>query len=193
MFYTIVRTILKFITILLYRPKVIGIEKVPSTGRIIVCSNHYNFWDPILIASIIPRKVHFMAKAELFEKPVLSWALPKVGAFPVKRGQADRKAIKWAIELLENDKVLGIFPEGTRSKTGELQKGEPGISFIAVKGKSPIIPIGISGSYKLFKPLVVNVGEPMTIEQSPERKLSSEELQDFSDRIMELIALLQQK
>ena len=190
MIYGFVKHVFRFLSIILFTVKVTGYDNIPSEGRVVLCSNHFNFWDPVLIAAFMKRKVHFMAKAELFQYPILKWILTRLGAFPVKRGVGDRKALKSAIDLLENDKVFGIFPEGTRSKTGEIQKGEPGLSYIALKGKSPIIPIGIVGNYKLFSNIQINIGQPMNLEHYYEKKVSSDELQEISDRVIEQIISL---
>src|SRR5690554_3147853 len=93
-----------------------GRTNIPAEGPLIIMANHVSYLDPPLVGCILNRRVNFMAKEELFRNPIAGWALKKVGAFSVKRGRADRKAIKKAFSVLEEEGVLGIFPEGTRHR-----------------------------------------------------------------------------
>ncbi len=127
-----------------YRIK--GLENLPSEGPVIVACNHLSLWDPIIVGCTMNRPVYFMAKEELFELPVLGKLLPELGAFPVKRGQGDIGAIRKSIAVLKEGKVLGIFPEGTRSKSGELQEALSGIVLIMEKSKAPVLPVKVIGS-----------------------------------------------
>lgn len=135
-----------------------------------------------------------MAKAELFKLPVLNIALPRLHAFPVKRDTADRRAIRTALEVVKNGDLLGLFPEGTRSKTGELLPPQPGIGLIAQKSGSPVIPIAIIGPYRLFKPIKVIIGKPVElpaeITEGSEKKTRAEMLEDIAGLIMEEIGRL---
>lgn len=130
----------------LFSLQVVGAENLPKTGGAIIASNHISLWDPPLLGTALPRPIHFMAKQELFENPVLAWVIKQLNAFPVQRGSADRVAIRKALALLEQQKIVGIFPEGTRSKTGELGMPEPGMALIAAKAGVPIVPTAIFGT-----------------------------------------------
>jgi 1-acyl-sn-glycerol-3-phosphate acyltransferase len=115
-----------------------------------------------------------MAKSELFKIPILGPILPKVCAFPVKRGVPDRQALRTALELLAQGQVVTIFPEGTRSPDGTLQKPELGVALIALRSGAPVVPVGISGSDRLlprgspiprFAHVTVRIGKPLYFPQ----------------------------
>ncbi|MGG0642732.1 lysophospholipid acyltransferase family protein [Sporosarcina gallistercoris] len=158
-----------------YRIKVIGKENFPKEQGVLLCTNHIDNLDPPVVGLTAPRPVHFMAKEELFQLPVLKSVLPNVNAFPVKRGLSDRQAIRKALELLRSGQVVGMFPEGTRSKTGELGKGLTGAGFFALKGDALVMPCAIIGSYRPFQQLKVVYGEPIDMSPLRERKASAEE------------------
>lgn len=159
-----------------YRIKVIGKEHFPKEGGVLLCSNHIHNFDPPIVGITAPRPVRFMAKEELFQMPILKGLLPTLNAFPVKRGMSDRQAMRTALNVLKNDEVVGLFPEGTRSKTGELQKGLAGAGFFALRGKGHVMPCAIVGSYKPFRQLKVIYGQPIDMTPYREQKASPEEV-----------------
>lgn len=169
---SVVFTVLKPI----YRMDVIGIENFPKDGGILLCSNHIDNLDPPIVGICAPRPVNFMAKEELFRVPILKGILPKVHAFPVKRGLSDRQALKIALNTLKEGQVVGLFPEGTRNKTGKLGKGFSGAGFFALRGNANVMPCAIIGPYKPFRKLKVVFGEPIDIEPYRERKAKAEEV-----------------
>lgn len=127
-----------------YRMEVYGIENIPPEDRLVVVANHISYYDPVLIGCALNRRVYFMAKEELFKIPVLSFLLRLIGQIPVKRGKPDCTALREAFRILEEEKVLGIFPEGTtRGKSETLRKAKSGAVLIPVQAKSPILPVGI--------------------------------------------------
>lgn len=160
----------------IYRFDVEGRENFPKSGGVLVCSNHINALDPPVIGILAPRPVHFMAKQELFEAPILKHLLPHLNAFPVKRGMSDREAMRKAINLLKEGHVVGLFPEGTRSKDGQLKPGLAGAGFFALRGEADVIPAAIIGPYKPFKRLKVVYGKPMDMTSFRERKASADEV-----------------
>lgn len=184
MLYKIIRGIIRPIVFLLYRPKVEGLENFPESGKTIVYSNHISVLDPVIIGCILPRKIHFMAKIELFKNPLFSFILKKLGAFPVKRGTADISAIKNSLQVLREGKVFGIFPEGTRNRQGGVHHFSHGIASIAHRSKAKIIPIAIKGQYKLFRPINIRIGEALNVDNYFSQK-SSTELLDSMARDME--------
>lgn len=175
---------------LIYRIKAEGVEHIPATGGVILCGNHINAQDPLIIGIASPRPVCFMAKEELFRSAFLSFIIRGLGAFPVKRSTADRASLKHALALLEEGRCFGIFPEGTRSPTGVMQKPEPGTAYIALKAGVPVIPVGISASYKLFQPIHIRFGPPVDLERFRTGKLNGATLELASEAIMDAISHL---
>lgn len=192
MLYRVLRIILRGLFILVGL-KSRGSDNLPTEGAVIVAANHVSNWDPIVVGVILKRQVHFMAKAELFNNKFLGTLLTKVNAFPVRRGAADRKAIRSAMKCLQEGKVLGIFPEGARNKTGEDMKAQSGVAMLALKTGAPVIPVACVGTERKLplgwlRPLEVRIGEPIysiqegTSEQH--QKVTSAEMEAFSEKIM---------
>lgn len=160
----------------LFRIKVIGSENFPKDGGILLCANHIDNYDPPVVGITCPRPVHFMAKEELFNVPVLKSVLPSVKAYPVKRGTGDREMFRRTIAILKAGNVVGLFPEGTRNTTGELGKGLAGAGFFALKGNVDVVPCAIIGPYKPLKQLKVVYGKPIDISPYRERRASADEV-----------------
>jgi len=180
LFYKFARALLRPIMFLLYRPKVEGLENFPREGKIILYSNHISALDPVLIGCIVPRQIYFMAKMELFKNPILGAIIRALGAIPVKRGTADLSAIKHSLRILSQGKVFGIFPEGTRNKSGKLQAFSHGIASIAHKSKANILPIAIVGQYKPFRSITVRIGKPINFSEYFQEKTNTEILEKMS-------------
>lgn len=174
--YTFGKALVKTALTPLYRFEVVGTEKFPEEGGILLCSNHIHALDPPVVGMTSPRTVHFMAKEELFKVPVLGKLLPQVNAFPVKRGMSDREALRSALRILKNGDVVGLFPEGTRSTDGILKKGLSGAGFFALRGNADVMPCAIIGPYKPFRKVKVVYGDPVLMEPFRERKASAEEV-----------------
>lgn len=191
MIYWGIRAFFGFFFRLLYGLDIKAIEKVPIEGRLIVVANHVNLWDPVVVGVVMPRKIHFMAKEELFRYPIFSWVISKMAAFPVKRGAADRHAIRCARELLESGQIVAIFPEGTRQHGGQLGEAQSGAAFLAAKFQTPVLPIAIIGTDNL-KPFRTRIqaifGDPISM--PTEFKANKEDLQQFSNRLMSAISEL---
>lgn len=167
-----------------YRWEVRGQEHIPERGGTVVCCNHISNLDPPLLGSAMRRPIRFMAKEELFRIPVFSSLIRKFGAFPVQRGSADKRALKKALSILKQGEVLGVFPEGTRSKTGKLGEAHTGASFIALKGEAEVVPAAIVGPYRLFRKVTVIFGPPLDLSEYRGKKWTSQTLKDVTDRIM---------
>ncbi len=189
MFYIVARIICRIFLTLVGRWKIEGKENMPPGGGVIVASNHVSYLDPVVVGCTFDRRVSYLAKEELFKTPVLGWIVRQLGAFPVKRGSGDRGAIRESLKLLTEGHAFGIFPEGTRSKTGLLQDGKPGAAMLAVKAKVPILPIGLKGTKKCRK-IRVKVGKPMYFPELWEEKVSKETLDEITGKIMAEIARL---
>lgn len=174
--YAVGKGLVKTVLSPLYRFEVIGAENFPKEGGILLCSNHIHALDPPVVGMTAPRTVHFMAKEELFKAPILGPLLPKVNAFPVKRGMSDREALRTALKILKSGEVVGLFPEGTRSTDGVLKKGLSGAGFFALRGNADVMPCAIIGPYKAFRKVRVVYGEPIRMEPFRERKASVDEV-----------------
>ena len=187
MLYRFSQIVFRLLFYTVFRTRVYGRENIPKEGAVILAANHASNIDPPLMASLIERPVSYMAKIELFENPIFGAAIRRCHAFPVKRGASDRGAIKAAVTVLKEGHMLGLFPEGTRSKTGELQKAEAGIALIASMTGAPIVPVAILNSHHIFAnggllpQLRIMYGAPISFQG--DRK-SKEALDAFSAEIM---------
>lgn len=133
---------------ILFHLKVKGREFLPKEGSFILASNHLSNLDPIVLGAVIPLRLNFMAKEELFSNPLFSLLIRIFGAFPIKRNSPDLSALKEAMRRLRKGICLVIFPQGTR--TAEDLKVEPGIGFLATKTKSPVVPVYIKGTDRIL-------------------------------------------
>ena len=148
--YKLVRPVVKTLFLALYTPKIEGKENIPTSGRIILAGNHTNNFDCILLMSSTKRSIHFLAKIELF-KGFKKIIFSNLGLIPVDRSKHNPEAIKKAEEYLQNEKVIGIFPEGTTKKEKEeLLEFKIGAVKLAYDTNSKIVPFAITGTYKLF-------------------------------------------
>ena len=180
------------------RVEVEGREWVPPYGPLIIVSNHLSNADPPLIAATMPRRVFFMAKRGLFANPIAGRILRDLGVYPLDRDRRDFDAVRWALKLLERDQAIAIFPEGTRSRDGQMHRGIPGIAYLALKSQAPILPVGITGTERVRSllrvpfPLTtfrVRIGQPFTLPQV-EGRPSRDTLQQLTDMIMFRVAEL---
>ena len=193
---------------IVFKTQYIGRENVPKTGSLIIASNHRNSYDPGLIAAARVRKIHYMAKLELFNlNKLASWMLRHLNAFPISRGTGDQRSLNYAIRLVEEGKVLGIFPEGTRSKDGEIHRFKAGaftlakeagveILLIAKATHADILPacIYFEGKSKFRKKITVRFGEVIPYEElglTDESNMS--EIKDASRLVMGKIGELLEK
>ncbi|MBA7507369.1 Bifunctional protein Aas [subsurface metagenome] len=187
----------RMLLLLLTRWRVRGRENVPSQGPLLVVANHLNLADPPLLWVSLGRKALFMAKEELFRFRFSGYFIRGFGAFPVHRGQLDRKALRQAEQVLANGMALITFPEGTRSKSGQLQPAFSGSALIALHSGVPILPVGIAGTERikgvawlLRRPrIAVNIGQPFHLPPASS-KLTKVELARLTNYMMGRIAEL---
>ena len=200
----IIRTIYAFWQLLgrfvvfpfLFRVSVAGVERVPEEGAIIVASNHFTNFDPILTGSYIGRYLTFMAKRELVESPTVGWLCRQWGVLPVNRDGMDLPAVRQMLRILRSGQAMVMYPEGTRSRDGQLHEPQPGAAYAAMKLGAPVIPVSIWGTEafswrrRLTKgrmPVNLRVGRPLDLGRRPGR-IPNEELQAAGDTIMRAIA-----
>jgi len=181
----------RFLLHLLFGYRVEGAEKVPEKGPVILAANHLSILDPIAIGAGIKRPVSFLARADVFRLPLLSWLLPRLYAIPVERGTGDLSAIKGAIRALEKGMAFGIFPEGTRSRSGRLQPFKTGVAAIAYRTGSPVVPVAVIGTekawpvgrklFRLRQPIRVVYGDPIPVPRKT--KVTHQELENLTREI----------
>ncbi len=200
------RTLVRWLLMRLASPivglRIEGLQHVPASGPVIVVANHLHNADPVLLAIAFPRALYVMAKRELFARRWLATILHIAGAFPVDRGKADRTAIRYAEAALAQGQAIAMFPEGTRSVSGLLGTGQPGVGLIALRSRAPLLPVAITGTETLTsdgaqrdqthshrRQAVIRFGVPFVLSQpSDGARFSS---QEATDRIMaELAGLL---
>ncbi len=179
---------------LFYRPLIIGHENLFIRGKAIFVCNHISMADPIMLAMVSPRLIHYMAKAELFKNPVGNALLRLLLAFPVNRKQSDMASLKNAIRVLEKGKVFGIFPEGKRAVTDEMDVFEKGAAFLAIRSGAPVVPIYIRCDTYRKMHLRMAVGKPILVgslvASTPKNKLIDVVTDEISDamRVLQSVA-----
>jgi 1-acyl-sn-glycerol-3-phosphate acyltransferase len=178
-----------------FRGKIHGAHHVPNKGRLLVVSNHASDFDPPIVSNCVGRPVAFMAKEELFRVPVLKQAITAYGAYPVKRGSADRSAMKSAVASLEQGWATGLFLDGTRTRDGRIHDPKIGAAWIAAKTQSLILPVSLWGSHQIFQkgssrprsvPLTVRIGAPIAPPSSTDRAELDRVTQECAKIINEL-------
>lgn len=187
MFYWVCVRLVQFVMMFCFRIKQIGKENVPKTGGVILAINHKSVLDPIMIGVTSPRRLNFMAKAELFKNKLFGALIRKLGAFPVHRGSGDVAALKTAFKILDDGGSMLIFPEGGRVKNGEKRRAKTGVAMIAHKKCVPVVPVYIDGDYKWMKKITVTYGTPISFEEYRDKKISADEIQALADNVLEEI------
>lgn len=181
-----------FIALILYRVKIVGKDNLPKTGSFILCGNHIHALDAPVIVVTAKRKIRFMAKEEIYKNKIVAYLAKVFEIIPVKRGTADMNAIKASIRTLKDGDVLGIFPEGTRNGMAKKEAIKGGAAYIAIKTKTPVIPVGIQGTFKPFTKVTIKYGKPIDFSQYTLKKGEEEKetLEIVSEKIMEEILKL---
>ena len=178
--YRILLPLIDFLFFLLFTPKIINRENIPQKGRVVIAANHKHAFDPIILMVSTTRPIHFLAKKEHF-KGHFGWLFNMMSCIYVDREKHDGSALRESIMFLNDDKVIGIFPEGTRNRTNDLvfQEFKYGAVAMAKHTGAPIIPAAITGDYKLFsKNLMITFGEPIAVPKSMPLEEANTELQE---------------
>ena len=169
-----------------------GRYNVPKHGPFLIAANHLAWTDIPLVPLFLPGKVVYMAKEEYFTSRI-AWLVRFMGAFPVKRGEGDRQALRAADEQLKKGNVVVLFPEGTRSKTRMMAKGHAGLGMIALRSGVPVVPVAIWGSEKILKQfgpsVTISYGKPMTFKPKG-AKMTREDIDNATEEVMHAIAAM---
>lgn len=137
-------------TKLFYRHKVYGKSNLPKTGAI-YAANHSSFLDPPLLGISCPNRIiNFLARASLYHNPILGWMLRALYTYPIKKGEGNIGTFRQALELLKEGKNLALFPEGTRSEDGKLQKALPGVSLLVIRSEALVVPVYLHGTFGIW-------------------------------------------
>ncbi|HSE96223.1 MAG TPA: lysophospholipid acyltransferase family protein [Methylomirabilota bacterium] len=196
MLYAIVRPIVYGLLRLLFRYRAVGVAHVPAAGAVLLASNHASLLDPPIVGAAVPRPLHFMAKAELFRVPLLGALIRRLNAHPVIREGGDTAALRLALRLLREGHALLVFPEGTRTRDGQLGAGKAGVGMLAAQAGVPVVPVYVSGSARALprgtrwpRPgrVTVAYGPPLSFN----RERGKTRYQAISDEIMAAIGRLQ--
>ena len=180
---------------LLFLADIKGREHMPESGACFVCCNHISNWDPVLLAVAVKRPIHFMAKKQLFEIPVLGRIIRMLGAFPVDRDNADIGAIKTAFTHIKHGEPVGIFPQGRRLRGIRLETRDikSGTGMMVYRTQASVIPVSIytkDDKVRLFRRVHVHVGEPIAFEEYAAGTKSPEEYQRISNIIFDRVCAL---
>ena len=196
--FRLTNTAIKFVMRLIVRADIGQIEKVPKTGPLILVTNHINFIEiPMVFINLQPRPVTGFVKSETWDDPFLGRLFSLWGGIPIRRGEADLTALKKGLEMLQNGYILAVAPEGTRTNTGILIRGQPGVSMLALHSGAPLLPLvyygaeGYRESLKHFRrsDFHVRVGSIFRLKQ-PLGRITGEIRQEMTDEIMYQLALL---
>jgi 1-acyl-sn-glycerol-3-phosphate acyltransferase len=179
------------------RMKVTGTEHIPAEGPVILAANHRSMWDVPIHGVASPRPVTFMAKKELFKNRFMGWAWRVLGGFPVRRDTSDIRAIDTGLAVLEQGRVLCLYPEGTRSKSGEMLPFLRGTAWLALRSGAPIVPSGLVGTGKVPAPgarkpwigkrVFVRFGEPIQVQREDDPRRRKEKADALTSRLLEAI------
>jgi len=194
--YRVLRRIVALIMGLFYRYEVVGTENVPPCGPIVVAVNHLHLFDPFAVAARIDRQIVTLAASKWRSNLFVGAFLKYAGTIFVKRGEVDRQALRACLDVLSHGKALAVAPEGTRSRTGGLQRGKPGIAYLATRTDTAILPVAIAGTQRLsdwlhFRRPVCRgvVGKPLHLDR-PAGKPTTDDLQEMADEIMVRIGVM---
>jgi 1-acyl-sn-glycerol-3-phosphate acyltransferase len=206
MLYTALHTVVPPVARAVWRPTVTGVENVPSTGPVIIASNHLSFADSVVIPVVVPRKVVFLAKSDYFTGPGIKGAASKawfegLGMLPVDRDDPRSALISLdtALEVLGRGEAFGVYPEGTRSRDGRLYRGRTGVAHLALTADCPVVPVGLSGTQDLqpvgsnlprLAKVTVAFGSPIRPDAELAAMPSGKARRVLTDRVMTAIQAL---
>lgn len=191
MLYKIALFVVSVVMRIFFRIECKNVENLPAEGGVIIAANHRSNRDPVMIGITCKRKLRYMAKAELFKRPIFGSIIRQLGAFPISRGMRDVASLRTAMKILKGGETMVIFPEGSRIRKGGKVKAKPGAVLLACHAQVPVVPVCISGKYRWTHKITVSYGEPITFEEYYNKKLDSAEMQVLADEILDKVRELQ--
>lgn len=192
-FYRFCRVLVYPFVRVLWRVKIENEEAMPKSGGVVLCCNHISNLDAVFLGIALKRQVHYMAKQELFKNKLLAKLFHALGAFAVNRGKGDKAALDTGTEIIEKGQVMGIFPEGTRSKTGELLRAKSGTLLIASRANAPILVAAIktkNQKVRLFRSVTVRFGKILTPDELHVELTAPSTIRAANKKLMEEIGAL---
>ena len=200
-FYSITKFLGSPFVKLIWVREVKGSENLPKKGAFIVASNHSSYFDFISLISVFPRKIYFLAAEKFFKGKIWGLLVRLTGQIKVERESGEKKEVySLALSVLRQGKILGIFPEGTRSPDGKINRYFTGVAKFALSAKVPVVPVGIIGAYKVlprqnkfpkFKKVIeIKIGKQMDFSEYYNREQNEELFKEITDKIMENVAEL---
>jgi 1-acyl-sn-glycerol-3-phosphate acyltransferase len=148
--YTVARALLWPAVKIAFRQSCIGADNVPRHGAVLLVANHQSYLDPVLLGTLLPRVLDFVARDSLFTNPAFGWLIRELNALPIKRGQGDISAIKESLRRLKAGRAVLFFPEGTRSRDGRVARLQGGVISLARRAGVPIVPCAIEGAFEIW-------------------------------------------
>ena len=192
--YDLVRMVLTPYLLLIHRARCIDSHTIPADGPVIIAPNHFSFLDHFFVAVFLRRKVYFMAKSQLFQRP-MQFIFTHGGVFPVRRGHHDEEAFQTAHAVLARGDVVVMYAEAGRSRSGELGKPRHGLGRLALESGAPVVPTAIAGTERArnwkrlqFPKVTVQFGKPLRFEQVEEP--TREQAQAASEVVFERVGVL---
>ena len=187
----------------LWIKKINGLENVPKNKSFIIAANHSSYMDHFVLGYIViphlDKKLHFLAKKEHFDSIFQRMWHNYAGAIPIDRQSGGKRALNSAVRALKEGKIIGIYPEGTRTLTGKLQRAKTGIARIALLSKTPVLPIGLTGTFEILpkgkyiprmKRVVMGIGKPVHFDKYYGKPMTKMLLREITTKIMKEIAKL---
>ncbi|MCL2377223.1 MAG: 1-acyl-sn-glycerol-3-phosphate acyltransferase [Defluviitaleaceae bacterium] len=176
---------------ILFRFRVTGVENIPATGGVILCSNHRSLHDTLVLGVASPRHLRFMAKYELWRSKLFGWLLTRLDGIPVNREKPSIETLKQTVAVLKEGGALAIFLQGGRRKDFDHDDAKAGVALFAIKGKVPIVPVNITSKFRLFSKIHVNIGAPISFEEYWGQKVRAAELNEIAVQVMDAIVALE--
>ncbi|WP_304206770.1 lysophospholipid acyltransferase family protein [Peptostreptococcus russellii] len=187
-FYNFICGLLRFLSKIFYRVEITGQENIPSSGNVIIVANHKSFLDPVfMMIAVRNRRIIPVAKKELFDVPILKQILKKLEVIPIDRANPGLSTIREILKQIKSGRILGIFPEGTRSSMDKFLPAKPGVGLFAAKTKSQIIPMSIVTKYRVFSKVKIVIGEAVDMTSYYERKIGKEDYAEMAQTMMDAV------